>query len=118
MAKQLNRGQDGAGLATIKLNPEFGKRYVARKRSNSKSALLDIFEDIMSAYAALDPSKVNDTKWFKKNFPYAGELLIGTFALCYARQKQHRRHIHPFFRQNNWMSRSLVLAGNYNLDQR
>ena len=53
MAKQLNRGQDGAGLATIKLNPEFGKRYVARKRSNSKSALLDIFEEIMSAYAAL-----------------------------------------------------------------
>jgi amidophosphoribosyltransferase len=77
MAKQLNRGQDGAGLATIKLNPEYGKRYVARKRSNSKNALLDIFEEINAAYDALDETKVNDTKWFKKNFPYAGELMLG-----------------------------------------
>ena len=114
MAKQLNRGQDGAGLATIKLNPEFGKRYVARKRRNSKRALLDIFEEIMSAYAALDQSKVNDTKWFKKNFPYAGELLLGH--LRYGTHgKNSIEDIHPFFRQNNWMSRSLVLAGNYNL---
>ncbi len=114
MAKQLNRGQDGAGLATIKLNPEFGKRYVARKRSNSKNALLDIFEEIMTAYAALDQDKVNDTKWFKKNFPYAGELLLGH--LRYGTHgKNSIENIHPFFRQNNWMSRSLVLAGNYNL---
>jgi len=114
MAKQLNRGQDGAGLATIKLNPEFGKRYVARKRSNSKNALLDIFEEIMTAYAALDQDKVNDTKWFKKNFPYCGELLLGH--LRYGTHgKNSIENIHPFFRQNNWMSRSLVLAGNYNL---
>lgn len=114
MAKQLNRGQDGAGLATIKLNPEYGKRYVARKRSNSKNALLDIFEEIMTAYAALDPEKVEDTKWFKKNFPYAGELLLGH--LRYGTHgKNSIENIHPFFRQNNWMSRSLVLAGNYNL---
>ncbi len=114
MAKQLNRGQDGAGIATIKLNPEYGKRYVARKRSNSKSALLDVFEDIMETYDKLDKDKVNDTTWFKKNFPYAGELLLGH--LRYATHgKNSIENIHPFFRQNNWMSRSLVLAGNYNL---
>ncbi len=114
MAKQLNRGQDGAGIATIKLNPEFGKRYVARKRSNTKSALLDIFEEVMKSYDQLDPEKANDTQWFKKNFPYSGELLLGH--LRYGTHgKNSIEDIHPFFRQNNWMSRSLVLAGNYNL---
>lgn len=114
MAKQLNRGQDGAGLATIKLNPEYGKRYVARKRSNSKRALPDIFEEVLLAYDKLDPNMVNDTEWFKKNFPYAGELLLGH--LRYGTHgKNSIENIHPFFRQNNWMSRSLVLAGNYNL---
>jgi amidophosphoribosyltransferase len=114
MAKQLNRGQDGAGIATIKLNPEYGKRYVARKRSNTKTALLDVFEEVMKSYDQLDKNKVNDTSWFKKNFPYGGELLLGH--LRYATHGRNSiENIHPFFRQNNWMSRSLVLAGNYNL---
>ena len=114
MAKQLNRGQDGAGLATIKLDPEYGKRYVARKRSNTKNALAEIFEDILESYNNLDQSKVNDVEWLKKNFPYAGELLLGH--LRYGTHgKNSIENIHPFFRQNNWMSRSLVLAGNYNL---
>lgn len=114
MAKQLNRGQDGAGIATIKLNPEYGKRYVARKRSNTKNALLDVFEEIMRSYDNLDQSKLDDTDWMRKNFPYAGELLLGH--LRYATHgKNSIENIHPFFRQNNWMSRSLVLAGNYNL---
>ena len=114
MAKQLNRGQDGAGIATIKLNPEYGKRYVARKRSNSKRALPDVFEEVMEAYNKLDQNQVNDVDWFKKNFPYAGELLLGH--LRYGTHgKNSIENIHPFFRQNNWMSRSLVLAGNYNL---
>jgi len=114
MAKQLNRGQDGAGVATIKLDPEYGKRYAARKRSNSKNALADIFEEIMLSYERLDKSKVNDVEWLRKNFPYAGELLLGH--LRYGTHgKNSIENIHPFFRQNNWMSRSLVLAGNYNL---
>ncbi len=114
MAKQLNRGQDGAGIATIKLNPEYGKRYVARKRSNTKTALIDVFEEVMKAYDQLDKNKVDDTTWFKKNYPYAGELLLGH--LRYATHGRNSiENIHPFFRQNNWMSRSLVLAGNYNL---
>lgn len=114
MAKQLNRGQDGAGIATIKLNPEYGKRYVARKRSNSKNALADVFEEILNTYQHLDADKVMDVEWLKKNFPYAGELLLGH--LRYGTHgKNSIENIHPFFRQNNWMSRSLVIAGNYNL---
>ncbi|MBI1308018.1 MAG: amidophosphoribosyltransferase [Bacteroidetes bacterium] len=114
MAKQLNRGQDGAGIATIKLDPEYGKRYVARKRSNSKNALADIFEEVNHAYSLLDKTKVDDVEWLRKNFPYAGELLLGH--LRYGTHgKNSIENIHPFFRQNNWMSRSLVLAGNYNL---
>ncbi|MFT4523159.1 MAG: amidophosphoribosyltransferase [Bacteroidia bacterium] len=114
MAKQLNRGQDGAGLATIKLDPDYGKRYVARKRSNTKNALADVFEEVLNTYDALDQTKVEDPVWLKQNFPYAGELLLGH--LRYATHgKNSLENIHPFFRQNNWMSRSLVMAGNYNL---
>lgn len=114
MAKQLNRGQDGAGIATIKLDPEYGRRYVARKRSNSKIALVEIFEEVMNSYRNLDPEKLDDTAWIKENFPYAGELLLGH--LRYGTHgKNSIENIHPFFRQNNWMSRSLVMAGNYNL---
>jgi amidophosphoribosyltransferase len=114
LAKQLNRGQDGAGIAAIKLDPEFGKRYAARKRSNSKNALADIFEEILQAYDGLDKKKVNDVDWLKKNFPYAGELLLGHVRYA-THGKNSLENVHPFFRQNNWMSRSLVLAGNYNL---
>ncbi|MCB9262411.1 MAG: class II glutamine amidotransferase [Flavobacteriales bacterium] len=114
MAKQINRGQDGAGIATIKLNPEYGKRYVARKRSNSRSALLEVFEEVNRSFSELDKSKIDDIAWFKQHFPYAGELLLGH--LRYGTHgKNSIENIHPFFRQNNWMSRSLVLAGNYNL---
>lgn len=114
MIKQLNRGQDGAGIGVIKLDPEHGKRYIARKRKNTKNAVADIFEDVMSKYENLDSEKVNDTKWLKKNFPYAGELLLG-----HLRYGTHGgngiENIHPFLRQSNWMSRTLVIAGNYNL---
>jgi amidophosphoribosyltransferase len=114
MIKQLNRGQDGAGIGVIKLDPEYGKRYIARKRKNSKNAVADIFEEVTSKYEALDPEKVKDTEWLKKNFAYAGELLLG-----HLRYGTHGgngiENIHPFLRQSNWMSRTLVVAGNYNM---
>lgn len=114
MAKQLNRGQDGAGLGVIKLDPKFGHRYIARKRSLSKNAVADMFNEIKYRYDALDQSKVDNIDWLKDNFPYAGELLIG-----HLRYGTHGGNslesIHPFLRQNNWMSRNLVLAGNYNM---
>lgn len=114
MAKQLNRGQDGAGLGVIKLNPSFGNRYIARKRSNSKNSVADIFEEINQSYHAIDSEKAADVDWLKTNFPYAGELLLGH--LRYGTHGGNSlENLHPFLRQNNWMSRNLVIAGNYNL---
>jgi len=114
MAKQLNRGQDGAGIGVVKLDPDFGRRYIARKRSNDKNAVANIFESVLESYKNLDEAKVNDTEWLKANFPYAGELLLGH--LRYGTHgKNSIENIHPFLRQNNWMSRNLVIAGNYNV---
>jgi amidophosphoribosyltransferase len=114
MGKQLNRGQDGAGLTVIKLDPSYGNRYIARKRSAERSALAEIFEDIKDSYLKLDSEKREDVGWLKKQFPYAGELYLGH--LRYGTHgKNSIENIHPFLRQNNWMSRNLVLAGNFNM---
>lgn len=114
MAKQLNRGQDGAGIGVIKCNPEPGKRYIARKRSNGKNAVADIFEEIIRRFEELPESLRNDPEYLKVNFPYSGELIVG-----HNRYATHSgnsiENLHPFLRQNNWMSRNLVLAGNYNM---
>lgn len=114
MAKQLNRGQDGAGLGVIKLNPQFGKRYIARKRSNSKNSVADLFENIAETYANLSETAKSSIENLKSEFPYLGELYIGH--LRYGTHGGNSiENLHPFLRQNNWMSRNLVLAGNYNL---
>jgi amidophosphoribosyltransferase len=114
MNKQLNRGQDGSGLAVIKLDPEYGSRYIARERAIGNGAVSKLFERVNKKYASLDQEKAQDTKWLKKKYPYAGEVLLGH--LRYATHgKNSIENIHPFLRQNNWMSRNLVLAGNYNV---
>lgn len=114
MGKQLNRGQDGAGVAVIKLDPQYGNRYIARERAKDSNAVATLFERINERYASLDPTMVEHSSWLKQHFPYAGELLLGH--LRYATHgKNSLENIHPFLRQNNWMSRNLVLAGNYNM---
>lgn len=114
MNKQLNRGQDGSGMAVIKLDPQYGSRYIARERAQGAAAVSVLFERINQKYKLLDQNNVQDTTWLKKNYPYAGELLLGH--LRYATHgKNSVENIHPFLRQNNWMSRNLVLAGNYNV---
>ncbi len=114
MAKQLNRGQDGAGIGVVKLNPIFGQRYIARKRSNSKNALIDVFSEVLGQWSKLTVEEQTNMEWLKNNYPYSGELMIG-----HLRYGTHGRNsienIHPFLRQNNWMSRNLMIAGNYNL---
>lgn len=114
LQKQRNRGQDGAGLATIKLDPEPGTRFISRRRSNSSQYLKDLFEGIYSHFDTLTPDQMADAQWMKANQPYTGEVLLG-----HLRYGTHGLNTietcHPFLRQNNWITRNLVLAGNFNL---
>jgi amidophosphoribosyltransferase len=114
MTKQLNRGQDGAGIGVVKLDPEYGARYLARKRSASKTALSDIFDDVSSTLKDIPKDQQFNADYLRKNYPYAGELLLGH--LRYGTYGGNSiENIHPFLRQNNWMARNLMLAGNYNI---
>lgn len=114
MTKQLNRGQDGAGIGVVKLDPEYGARYLARKRSASKTALSDIFDDVSSTLKVIPKDQQFNADYLRKNYPYAGELLLGH--LRYGTYGGNSiENIHPFLRQNNWMARNLMLAGNYNI---
>ncbi|GJM17678.1 MAG: amidophosphoribosyltransferase [Thermodesulfobacteriota bacterium] len=114
MQKQRNRGQDGAGLATIKLDVEPGKKYISRKRSNASNYLGDLFQQIHRHFNDVDSDRLKDADWLKENKPYMGELLLGH--LRYGTHGDNTiETCHPFLRQNNWIARNLILAGNFNL---
>ncbi|QHS56118.1 amidophosphoribosyltransferase [Mucilaginibacter sp. 14171R-50] len=117
MEKQHNRGQDGAGVATIKLDIEPGKRYISRHRSMASNAVADIFEYIQKKFAEIQketPEKMADTEWLKEHISFTGEVLLGH--LRYGTHgKNSIENCHPFLRQNNWMTRNLVIAGNFNM---
>lgn len=117
MEKQHNRGQDGAGVACIKFDVSPGEKYISRYRSVEKNAIADIFSVINAPFREIqkqDPEKLKDVSWLKKNAEFMGELLLGhlrygTFG------GNNFENCHPFLRQNNWMTRNLVVAGNFNL---
>ena len=117
MEKQHNRGQDGAGLACVKLNMSPGQRYIARVRSNSQQPIQDIFKKVNKGIKQASKQHLDlleNIDRFKKEVPFAGELLLGhlrygTFG------KNSIESVHPFLRQNNWMHRNLIVAGNFNL---
>jgi len=117
MEKQHNRGQDGAGVATIKLDIAPGKRYISRHRSMAQNAVADIFEYIQKKFADIQketPEKMADAEWLKENVSFVGEVLLGH--LRYGTHgKNSIESCHPFLRQNNWMTRNLVIAGNFNM---
>jgi len=117
MEKQHNRGQDGAGVATIKLDIAPGKRYISRHRSMAQNAVADIFEYIQKKFADIQketPEKMADAQWLKDNVSFVGEVLLGH--LRYGTHgKNSIESCHPFLRQNNWMTRNLVIAGNFNM---
>ncbi|MBD1434808.1 class II glutamine amidotransferase [Sphingobacterium sp. DN00404] len=117
MEKQHNRGQDGAGIATIKFDVKPGHRYISRYRAMGSSAVADIFEYIQKKFAAVNkayPVESKDTKWLKQHVSFTGEVLLGH--LRYGTHgKNSIESCHPFLRQNNWMTRNLVVAGNFNM---
>ncbi|WNW01450.1 amidophosphoribosyltransferase [Tenacibaculum sp. HL-MS23] len=117
MEKQHNRGQDGAGLASIKFNVAPGTRYISRIRSNQSQPIQDIFGKINERIAGVleeNPAKTNDIKWQEENVPYLGNLFLGhvrygTFG------KNSIESVHPFLRQRNWKHQNLIVAGNFNM---
>ena len=117
MEKQHNRGQDGAGFASIKLDVNPGERYISRVRSNAAQPIQDIFAQInerINFEFSQHPEYKDDVAAQKKNIPYIGELFLGhvrygTFGI------NSVENVHPFLRQNNWMHRNLIIAGNFNM---
>lgn len=116
MEKQHNRGQDGAGVAGIKLNLPPGKRYIDRIRSNSGSPIKDVFDHISSGITRYsgEPEKIADPNFALHNIPFAADLYLGH--LRYGTFGNHSiEYVHPVMRENNWKTRTLVLAGNFNM---
>jgi amidophosphoribosyltransferase len=117
MEKQHNRGQDGAGFASIKMDVEPGERYISRVRSNHAQPIQDVFKQInerVNEEMEAHPEYADDVQKLKANIPYIGELYLGhvrygTFG------KNSIESVHPFLRQSNWMHRNLILAGNFNM---
>ncbi|MFJ1327919.1 amidophosphoribosyltransferase [Capnocytophaga canimorsus] len=117
LEKQHNRGQDGAGLATIKLNMQPGERYISRVRSNQPQPIQDIFTQVNQRISELlkeNPNLKEDVQAQKKLLPYVGEVYLGH--VRYGTFGQNSiENVHPFLRQNNWQSRNLIVAGNFNM---
>ncbi|MBP5418265.1 MAG: amidophosphoribosyltransferase [Bacteroidales bacterium] len=117
MEKQHNRGQDGAGAASVKLDLQSGRKYIDRVRSNSANPIQSVIDQIHALHDkayAVNGEKMKDAEWAKENVPFASELYLGhlrygTFG------NNNIEYVHPVMRENNWRSRSLVMAGNFNL---
>ncbi len=114
LQKQRNRGQDGAGLATIKLNTKPGQKYFSVNKSNASNYIAHLFEGVYEHFNTLTEEQLSDCRWLKQNKPFVGEVLLG-----HLRYGTHGdlsiETVHPFIRENNWISRNLAVAGNFNL---
>lgn len=114
LQKQRNRGQDGAGLATIKLDAAPGTKYISRERSNSTNYIKDLFTQVFARFDNVPADRLDDPDWVKKHLPFTGEVLMGH--LRYGTHGDNSiETVHPFLRQSNWISRNLALAGNFNM---
>lgn len=117
MQKQHNRGQDGAGIANVKFDLEPGNKYINRLRSNSSTAIKDIFNTVYEKLEEVkndNPARLNDVDWLKNNIDFVGELYIGH--LRYGTFGGNTTSaLHPFIRKNNWKTRNLAVIGNFNL---
>ncbi|MDF2158600.1 amidophosphoribosyltransferase [Algoriphagus sp. CAU 1675] len=118
MQKQINRGQDGAGVANVKINTKPGTRYISRYRSVESSAVNDIFDKINKKYKKAKKlggdEALTDAEFLKENIAFSGEVWLGH--LRYGTHGENSiETCHPFLKQNNWRSRNLVMAGNFNM---
>lgn len=115
MEKQHNRGQDGAGLVSLKLDPPPGKEYIFRERSIQSQPLKDIFKHVhQSIDQSLQDRVEDDENWDEDNIPFLSNIYLGHLRYgTYGRNSIHQ--CHPFIRKNNWMTRNLIMAGNFNM---
>lgn len=114
MEKQHNRGQEGAGLAVVKLEAKAGEEYMFRERAVGTGAIPEIFAAVQAHYKDLPPGLLNDPLFAKANLPFAGELYMGHLRYS-TTGKSGLSYIHPFLRRNNWRAKNLALSGNFNL---
>lgn len=114
MEKQHNRGQEGAGLACVKLEASPGEEYMFRERALGTGAITEIFAAVHNHYKDLPPGKLNDPLFAKANLPFAGELYMGHLRYS-TTGKSGISYVHPFLRRNNWRAKNLALCGNFNL---
>ncbi len=114
MEKQHNRGQEGAGMATIKLDVPAGQEYIWRERALGSQAINKLFADNADLTKKYTVEQVSDPTWAKENLPFAGELYMGHLRYS-TTGRDGMSYVHPFLRRNNWKSRNLVLAGNFNM---
>ena len=119
MEKQHNRGQDGAGIACVKLETDPGEEYMFRARALGSKAITEVFSLIQENFKGVDSEMFNDIEWVKKHLPFAGEIFMG-----HLRDNSAGRvgleFVHPFLRRNNWRAKNLALCGNFcmtNLDE-
>ena len=114
MEKQHNRGQEGAGLACVKLEASPGEEYMFRERALGTEAITEIFAAVHKYYKDLPPDKLNDPLFAKTNLPFVGELYMGHLRYS-TTGKSGISYVHPFLRRNNWRAKNLALCGNFNL---
>ena len=114
MEKQHNRGQEGAGLACVKMQAEAGEEYIFRERALGSGAITEIFSEVQKKIGEFDPAMRKEPTYAERYVPYAGEMYLGHLRYS-TTGKSGISYVHPFLRRNNWRARNLVLCGNFNM---
>lgn len=114
MEKQHNRGQEGAGMASVKLDSEPGNEYMFRERAEGKNAVAEIFANVYKHYKDLSQEQLSDVSFAKTNLPFAGDLYMGHLRYS-TTGKSGLSYVHPFLRRNNWKAKNLCMCGNFNM---
>ena len=114
MEKQHNRGQEGAGLASVKMEAAPGQEYMFRERALGSGAITEIFQNVQKQFANYSPEQLSDVSFAKENLPFAGDIYMGHLRYS-TTGKSGLSYVHPFMRRNNWKAKNLCLCGNFNL---